>query len=136
MPLALIGSVTDLAELQGGVGAKIDHVKQATRCPGVTLRETRVFVIYRGSSSLCCRNGATTRPETPPHRGPPTPPGWTVAIGAEPMLPLDPSELYADWKRPTQIEEDPIFGVPRANPARVMSSIIRARRGDMEVSFR
>ena len=64
------------------------------------------------------------------------PPGWTVAIGAEPMLPLDPSELYADWKRPTQIEEDPIFGVPRANPARVMSSIIRARRGDMEVSFR
>ena len=42
MPLALIGSVTDLAELQGGVGAKIDHVKQATRCPGVTLRETRV----------------------------------------------------------------------------------------------
>jgi hypothetical protein len=23
------------------------------------------------------------------------------------MLPLDPSELYADLKRPTQIEEDP-----------------------------
>ena len=52
------------------------------------------------------------------------------------MLPLDPSELYADWKRPTQIEEDPIFCVPRANPASVMSSIIRARRGDMVVSFR
>jgi hypothetical protein len=24
------------------------------------------------------------------------------------MLPFDPSELYADWKRPTQIEEDPL----------------------------
>jgi hypothetical protein len=23
------------------------------------------------------------------------------------LLPLDPSELYAEWKRPTQIEEDP-----------------------------
>ena len=31
--------------------------------------------------NLCCRNGATTRPETPPHRGPPTPPGWAVARG-------------------------------------------------------
>ena len=143
-----------------------------------------------GSSSICVdgRANATTWPGSPPHRGPPRPPGWALAgglslrvgsagkdqgswlhrkplvsgasadqvpsrwrrrdgprgpehffhgagnradrrgralhkasmasdgasdeppgvelIGAH-MLPLYPSELHADWKRSTQIEEDP-----------------------------
>ena len=42
------------------------------------------------------------------------------------MLPLDPSELYAEWKRPTQIEEDPYL---RSQSARLVNCAKRYRAG-------
>jgi hypothetical protein len=53
------------------------------RPPSASQPEPRVFVICRGSSSICVddRANATTWPGSPPHRGPPRPPGGALAGG-------------------------------------------------------